>query len=200
VGGAVAYRICVGVLRPPHPARRDDRRMTDDLRTSTGIVPGTYLIDSARSGVTFTATHVFGLKPIDGTMAVRSGTVMVAAEPRHSTVSADLDAASFSTDDQRRNADVRGKRFLDVAAHPAIGFRSTRVVHGPDGWRIVGVLAVRGGSTEVTLRLTGVTPTADGYHLTATTTVDRVAAGVRAGRGIIGRLVQIRLSVYVTAG
>ena len=174
--------------------------MTDNVRTSTGIRPGTYLVDPARSGVTLTATHVFGLKPVDATMAVRSGTVTVTEEPRRSTVSAELDAATFTSDDERRNTDIRGKRFLDVARYPVIGFRSTGVVRGPDGWQIIGVLGVRGGSTEVTLHLAEPGPTADGYHLTATTTVDRIAAGVRTGRAIIGRLVQIRLSVYLIAG
>jgi polyisoprenoid-binding protein YceI len=173
--------------------------MTDNLQTSTDIRPGTYLIDPARSTAEFTATHVFGLKPVHGTMAVRSGTVMVADEPRRSTVSAELDAATFTTDDERRNSDVRGKRFLDVANHPVIGFRSTRLVRSGSRWQLTGVLAVRGGSAEVALDLTGGAATADGYRFTATTTVDRVAAGVAAGRAIIGRMVEIRLTVYVTA-
>jgi polyisoprenoid-binding protein YceI len=173
--------------------------MTDNLLTSTDIRPGTYLIDPARSTAEFTATHVFGLKPVHGTMAVRSGTVMIAQESRHSTASAELDAATFTTDDERRNSDVRGKRFLDVAHHPTIAFRSTRLARSGSGWQVIGVLAVRGGSTEVTLDLTGSTATGDGYRFTATTTVDRVAAGVRTGRAIIGRLVEIRLAVYVTA-
>jgi polyisoprenoid-binding protein YceI len=167
--------------------------------TMTEILPGTYTIDPARSAVRFTATHVFGLKPVHGTMAVRSGTVMVAEEPRRSTVSADIDAASWTTDDDRRNRDVRGKGFLDVVRYPAIGFRSTRLSRDTDGWDITGVLSVRGGSCEVTLRLGDVVRTADGYRFTATTRVDRVAAGVTAGRAIIGRHVDVELTVCVTA-
>jgi polyisoprenoid-binding protein YceI len=172
--------------------------MTDNLRTSTDIRPGSYLIDTARSRAEFTATHFFGLKPVDGTMPIRSGTVVVADEPRRSTVSAELDAAGFTTDDPRRDRDVRGKRFLDAAAFPTIGFRSTRVVRAAEGGQIIGVLSVRGGSTEVTLQVTEVVPTVDGYRFTATTTVDRAAAGVRSP--VVGRLIQVRLTVVVTAG
>jgi polyisoprenoid-binding protein YceI len=172
-------------------------RMTD-IRTD--IRPGTYTIDTTRSAVRFTATHVFGLKPVDGTMTIRSGTVMVAGEPRRSTVSVEIDAASFTTDDKRRNADVRGKRFLDADRFPVIGFRSTRLTRSADGWQIAGVLSVRGGSTEVTLDVTETALTADGYRFTATTTVDRVAAGVAAGRAIIGRFLTVSLTVVVTAG
>jgi polyisoprenoid-binding protein YceI len=176
--------------------------MTDNTQlTSTGIRPGTYTIDPARSTVEFTATHVFGLKPVHGTMTVRCGTVTVATEPRRSTVSAELDAASFTTDDERRNRDVRGKRFLDVARFPALGFRSTRLSRtATGGWQVIGELSVRGGSTEVTLDLAGMEPAGDGYRFTATTTVDRVAAGVAGGRAIIGRLVVVRLTVLLTAG
>ena len=159
--------------------------------TLTSIQAGTYTIDPGRSAVRFTATHVFGLKPVDGTMAIRSGTVVVAGEPRRSTVSAEIDAASWATDDARRDKDVRGKRFLDTDRHPVIGFRSTRVVLGADGWQVAGVLGVRGGSCEVTLNLTEIAP--DGF--TATARVDRVAAGVGGGRAIIGRYVEVTLSV-----
>jgi polyisoprenoid-binding protein YceI len=171
--------------------------MTDDLRTQTDIRPATYRVDPARSAVTFTATHVFGLKPVDGTMALRSGTVTVAAEPRRSTVSAEIDATSWATDDPRRDKDVKAARFLNVAEHPTIGFRSTRVTGGGN-WQITGVLSVRGGSTEVILDLTDITPTVDGYRFTATATVDRIAAGVPGFRAIIGRLVTVTLTLCVT--
>jgi polyisoprenoid-binding protein YceI len=163
--------------------------------TLTQIRPGTYTIDPARSELRFTATHVFGLKPVNGTMAVRSGTVTVAAEPRRSTVSAEVDAASWATDDARRDKDVRGKRFLDVQRHPVIGFCSTRVVHGADGWQVVGELSVRGGCCEITLTLTDIGPD----RFTATGRVDRVAAGVGGGRAIIGRHVDVTLTVVVTS-
>ncbi len=166
--------------------------------TITDIRPGTYTVDPARSAVRFTATHVFGLKPVHGTMTIRSGTVMVAGEPRRSTVSAEIDAASWTTDDDRRNRDVRGRKFLDVERYPVIGFRSTRMVQGADGWDVTGVLSVRGGSCEVTLRLGEAESTPDGYRFTATTTIDRMAAGVTAGRAIIGRHLDVALTVCVT--
>jgi polyisoprenoid-binding protein YceI len=169
-------------------------------QTRTDIRPGTYTIDPAASTCEFTATHVFGLKPVHGTMAIAYGTVTVATEPRRSTVAAELDAASFTTDDQRRNRDVRGRRFLDAQRFPVVGFRSTRLARTADGgWQVIGELAVRGGSTEVALDLTGMEPDGDGYRISATTTVDRVAAGVAAGRAIIGRLVTIRLTVRLAA-
>lgn len=172
--------------------------MTDNLLTATDIRPGTYHVDPTRSTVRFTATHVFGLKPVDGTMIIRSGTVTVANEPRRSTASATIDASTFATDNPKRDRDIKSRRFLNVENHPVIGFRSTRVSGGA-GWQIVGVLSVRGGSSEVTLDVVEIAPTVDGYRFTATTTVDRVAAGVGAGRAIIGRTLQATLTLCVTA-
>jgi len=162
--------------------------------TLTQLRPGTWTIDPTRSTIRFTGTHVFGLKPVHGTMAIRSGTVTVAAEPRRSSVSAEVDAASWTTDDARRDRDVRGHRFLDVERHPTIGFRSTRVVHGADGWQVFGELSVRGGSTEIPLTLTEIGPD----RFTATGRVDRVAAGVGGGRAIVGRYVDVTLTVALS--
>ena len=163
------------------------------------ILPGTYTIDPARSGASFAAYHTIGKKPVRGEVPVRSGTVTVAAEPRRSTVSAELDVTGWRTDNPRRDKDVRGKRFLDADRHPVIGFRSTRVTGSAQGWQVVGVLSVRGGSTEVTLAITGMEPTVDGCRITATTRVDRVAAGVTAGRALIARHVDVELTVTLVS-
>jgi polyisoprenoid-binding protein YceI len=165
-----------------------------ETSVSTDIRPGTYLIDPARSACRFTATHAFGLKPVDATMDVRGGTVTVAAEMTRSTASAELDAASFRTGDRRRDRDIRGRRFLDVANHPVISFRST----GCDGARVAGVLSVRGGACDVILEVVACEPVGDGYRLTATCVLDRVAAGVAAGRGVIARPVRITLELWMT--
>jgi polyisoprenoid-binding protein YceI len=174
--------------------------MTQNVRLEAGIRPGTYRIDTGRSTVRFTATHVFGLKPVDGTFTVRGGTVVVAAEPGRSTVSAELDADSFTTDDPRRDKDVRGKRFLAAAAHPAIGFRSTGLRRDADGWLLTGVLSIRGGSAPMDLTLVDAQPDGDGYRVRATAVVDRVAAGVAAGRALIGRHVRVTMDCRVIPG
>jgi polyisoprenoid-binding protein YceI len=163
------------------------------------ILPGTYTIDPARSAAQFAAYHTIGKKPVRGEMPIRSGTVTVAAEPRRSSVSAELDAAGWRTDNPKRDKDVRSKRFLDTDRHPMIGFRSTRVVRDATGWRVAGVLSVRGGSTELELAITGLEATVDGCRITATARVDRVAAGVAAGRALIARHIDVELTVTLVS-
>jgi polyisoprenoid-binding protein YceI len=168
--------------------------MTTSIRP--GIRPGTYLIDPTRSVVRFRATHMFGLKPVDGTFSIDSGTLVVAEDVERSTVSVELDAGSFATDDERRNSDVRGKRFLHTAAYPRFGFRSTGVAATAGGWQLAGVLSVRGGSGEVVLDLVDAAPAGAGYRFSATTRIDRVAVGAGGGRPIVGRYVDATIEVY----
>ena len=168
--------------------------MTTELRTT--LRPGTYTLDPRRSTCRLDATHVFGLKPVAATVDLRGGTVTVARDLAASTASAELDAATFRSDDARRDKDVTGKRFLDVARHPAIAFRSTGFRRSESGWLLDGILRVRGRDSEVTLKLSTAEPTADGCHFVATATVDRVAAGVGAGRAIIARSVRLTLDMW----
>jgi polyisoprenoid-binding protein YceI len=169
--------------------------MTTNL--STDLRPGTYTIDQTQSVCTLHTTHAFGLKPVTATMAIRAGTVTIGADPARSSASAQLDAATFRSDDPKRDRDIRGKRFLAAADHPVIAFRSTGCARAAAGWQLTGVLSVRGTDSEVTLTLDAVEPTIAGYRCTARCTLDRVAAGVRAGRGLIARPVHLELEVYV---
>jgi polyisoprenoid-binding protein YceI len=168
--------------------------MTTNL--STDLRPGTYTIDQTQSTCTLHAAHAFGLKPVTATMAIRAGTVTIGADPARSSASAQLDAATFRSDDPKRDRDIRGKRFLAADSHPVIAFRSTGCARAAAGWQVTGVLSVRGTDSEVTLTLGTVEPATTGYRCTASGTLDRVAAGIKAGRGIIARPVHLEFEVY----
>jgi polyisoprenoid-binding protein YceI len=160
------------------------------------IAAGTYAIDTAASSVTFEARHIFGLAPVQCSFAIRDGSIRIAADPVESTVDATLDAGSFATDKPKRDKDVRSKRFLDVATYPDITFAGT--IRGTDadgGWQLVGNLRVRDTTSPVAFRVTDIVPgAASGFRATATATVDRVTAGVRA-RGPVAKRVDVRLAV-----
>jgi polyisoprenoid-binding protein YceI len=165
-----------------------------DTELSTDIRPGTYSIDPSRSTCRLVATHTFGLMPVEATVSISGGTVTLAADPARSSASATLAAASFNSGNARRDKDI-SKRFFDSTHYPQIAFRST----GFDGRRVTGVLSVRGTDSPVILEIASWTSTGDGYRGSATTVIDRVAAGVRAGRGMAARKVRITLDVVVSA-
>lgn len=166
--------------------------------TGEAIATGTYLIDPTRSTIRFRTTHAFGLGPVTGTLAVRDGVITVAEAPAASSVRARVDAASFRTDNPRRDTDIRSKRFLNAEAFPALEFVSDAVVRGDDGWELRGRLTVRGITAPVVLKLDSGAPTADGCRFAATVRIDRYAHRVGI-RGVIARYLDAELDVVATA-
>lgn len=161
---------------------------------TTTVTPGTYRVDTARSTVGFTARHAFGLAPAPGTFTIRDGTVEVADGPSGSRVTVTMDAASFRTDKPKRDADVRGRRFLDAGRYPDMTFTGT----GPHGDTLTGELTVHGVTAPVTLALTTPTITGDGWACRATGRIDRYAFGVTAGKGVIARYLDVEVELTAT--
>jgi polyisoprenoid-binding protein YceI len=155
------------------------------------IAAGTYRIDPERSSIAFVTKSLFGLETVRGTFRIRSGEIVIAADTARSTARATIDAGSFRTDKPRRDKDVTSKRFLDAARYPTMTFTSTGLAYGPDGWRLTGTLTVRDTTSEVALVVSEQAP---GF-LRATARVDRHAAGVTAGRGLISRYLDLTLDV-----
>jgi polyisoprenoid-binding protein YceI len=162
------------------------------------VAAGTYAIDTADSLVTFEARHIFGLGPVQCSFAIRNGSIRIGADPVESTVDVTLDAGSFATDKPKRDKDVRSKRFLDVATYPDITFAGAiRGTHADGGFWLVGNLRVRDTTSSVEFRVTDVVPepgAASGFRATATATIDRFIAGVRA-RGPVAKRVDVRFAV-----
>jgi polyisoprenoid-binding protein YceI len=119
----------------------------------------TYQIDTAHSGAQFTVRHMM-ITNVRGGFRKVSGTVVYDAEnPSASTIEADIDAASISTNEDQRDAHLRSADFLDVEKFPTITFRSTSVQPDGDGaFRVAGDLTIHGVTRPVTLAVEGLTP------------------------------------------
>jgi polyisoprenoid-binding protein YceI len=160
--------------------------------TDTGTVaPGTYRLDPDRCTVQFRTAHAFGLGPVHGTFAVREGVIVIGDQPR---VTVSLDPASFTTDNPRRDKQIRSKAFLDVLRYPSMSFASTDV----SGLVVSGTLTAHGTAAPVTLTVTAVSSRPGGLRCRATTRIDRYASGVTTGRGLIGRYLDVELDILST--
>src|ERR1700689_4212392 len=89
--------------------------------------PGHYDIDPDRSRVTFATRHLFGLGRVKGSFAVRQGSADIADPLEVSAIYAEIDTASFQTNNPQRDHSVRSRRFLDAKGHPVMTFRSDRI-------------------------------------------------------------------------
>jgi len=163
------------------------------MQTEPQISLGRYEIDASQSKVTFRTRHMFGLGPVRGTFAIRSGSTAIAEPLTDSAIEAEIDAASFRTRNPQRNRTVRSARFLDAARYPVISFRDGRV--SPDGQTISGTLTVRDVSRPVTLSVGQVTAAGRSFTGTATVRVDRTEFGLTAMPGLAGRYLDLTLEV-----
>jgi polyisoprenoid-binding protein YceI len=121
----------------------------------------TYTIDPAHSGAHFTVRHMM-ITNVRGGFKKVTGTVVYDPEnPTASTVQAEIDAASITTNDDQRDAHLRSADFLDVEKFPAIAFKSTRVEPDGDGqFKVAGDLTIHGVTRPVVLKVEG--PAAEG--------------------------------------
>jgi len=91
--------------------------MTADSTASVEVpATGTYRVDPQQSTASYSGRHIFGLGVVHATFAINSGELRVADPPTASTIVVSLDANSFSSNNARRDRDVRSPALLDVAA------------------------------------------------------------------------------------
>lgn len=158
--------------------------------------PGRYEIDAGTSSVTFTTRHVFGLLPVRGSFAIRSGTVELADPLGDSRVHAEIDVASFGTGNHRRDGVVRSETYLDADRYPVMTFAADRVGESA----VTGTLTVCGVTRPVTLSVEHAAASDRGFTVRAVTRVDRTEFGVTAAPGMTGRHLDVVLEVECVRG
>ena len=116
-------------------------------------------LDPVHTGVHFKVRHLM-VSSVRGDFEKVSGKIVYdEADISRSSADVTIDAASINTRVAKRDQDLRGADFLDVAHHPTITFRSKRVEKNPDGTlRMTGDLTIRGITREVALTIEGPTP------------------------------------------
>jgi len=172
-----------------------------------GLLSGaTYQIDASHSTAAFTVRHMM-VTNVSGAFGKMSGTVEFdPANPSAARIDVTIEAASVDTRNAKRDEHLRSADFFDVANHPTITFRSTKVERtGEDRYRVTGNLTIRGVTKEVTLEVE-TTPEiqAQGtarFGATATTRINRKDFGVNwnrtldAGGVVVSDEVRINIDV-----
>jgi polyisoprenoid-binding protein YceI len=112
-----------------------------------------YKLDPVHSSISFKVRHFFSY--VTGDFTKFEGTIQVDPDhPEKSSVSATIDATSINTKNEKRDEDLRGVNFFDVAKYPTITFKSKSVKQtGADSGDIVGDLTMHGVTREITLHV-----------------------------------------------
>lgn len=156
------------------------------VRLATGL----WAVVPSRTTATFEARGIGGQR-VTGTLPVVSGHVDVDADGIPSAVHAELDLAGVRTGNARRDKDL-GKP--DLLGTGVLVFEGGPAAPGADdSWVLPGTLTMKGRTCGVVLAVSGA------EQLTATTSLDRRALGVRASRLMIGRVIDVTLDVTLSA-
>lgn len=114
----------------------------------------TWNLDASHSNAGFAIRHLV-VSTVRGNFTRFTGTLKLdEADVTKSTVEATIDVASVDTRVADRDAHLRSPDFFDVAKHPTMTFRSTRVVAaGKDKLAVTGDLTLHGVTRPVTLEV-----------------------------------------------
>ena len=122
----------------------------------------TWTIDTGHSSAQFAVRHMM-VSTVRGTFGKITGTVKF--DPKKlaaSSVEASIDTSTVDTRHAKRDEDLRGAEFFDVAKYPKMTFQSTKIVAtGKGKYRMTGNLTIRDVTKQVTFDVDGPVPPVD---------------------------------------
>ena len=153
--------------------------------------PGTYTLDPERTTVRADCKAMFGLFTVHGTFQLKSGQVVIAAEPGGSSVRAIISAASFSSGNATRDADVISPALLDAPGFPEITFAGQGARQDGADWVVTGSVTAHGTPAPAEVRVSGARVEGETVRFAATARLDRTSFGVIKKKGMVGRMVTV---------
>lgn len=126
------------------------------LAVPAAAAPETFAIDPAHTASQFAVKHMV-VSTVRGAFGKTTGTVVFdQADASKDRVEATIDAATLTTRNEKRDSDVKGPDFLDVAKYPTITFKSTRVEPAGEGkLKVTGNLTIHGVTKPAVLDVQG---------------------------------------------
>jgi polyisoprenoid-binding protein YceI len=115
-----------------------------------------YQIDPAHSNATFSVKHMM-VSTVRGEFTKITGKINIDEKDlTKSTLEASIDASTVNTREPKRDAHLKSPDFFDVANHPNLTFKSTKITKAGKGhYKMAGELTIRGTSKPVTFDVTG---------------------------------------------
>lgn len=178
--------------------------------TTVAAATRTFAIDKTHSDLLFQVRHL--VTRVRGRFTAFSGTVAFDEDdPRRSSITVEIDAASIDTGTPDRDAHLRSADFFDVATYPTLAFVSARVDRkSADEFDVTGTLTIHGVAREVTLPVSYLGRTKDPWGnervgFESELTINRKDFGLgwnallEAGGFVVGDDVKITLSVQAVA-
>ncbi len=158
--------------------------------------------DKAHTRVGFIVTHLM-ISDVEGSFKNATITLTTTKDDfSDAVVEFTADASSINTDNERRDSDLKGDGFFDVAKFPTLTFKSTsfKKVKEANTYIVTGNLTIHGVTKSVTLNAvakTGVNPmnkkSIAGFKVTGTLHRSDFGIGAKYPEAIISDDVQINI-------
>lgn len=143
-----------------------------------GGAQGSWVLEASRSRAEFAVKHFWGAVTVRGRFERIQGDGTMAEDGSVAGVLT-IDAASLTTRNPRRDRHLRSADFFDVAEHPSVVVRVTRVAPAPAGGvALTATLEAAGRSQPVPLTARVLEAGRDEVTLVVTTVVDRTTFGM----------------------
>jgi polyisoprenoid-binding protein YceI len=116
-------------------------------------------IDTAHTTAQFSVRHMM-VTTVKGQFGKVTGTVNLDDKDHtKSKIDVVIDATTVDTREPKRDAHLKSPDFFDVANHPKITFKSTKIAKGgKDKYKVTGDLTMHGVTKPVALEVEGPTP------------------------------------------
>lgn len=167
-------------------------------RTARTVAAACWRVSTTDSTATF-AVRELGAFRVRGTIPIVAGAVWVDSTGAVSAVGGELDPAGVATGSARRDKDLRSRKFFDVANRDRWTFTADQVDRTARGWTVRGTFTAR-TTCRLDLDVAQQSTGSGSRYVTATATLDRREAGIRAPRFLVGRKVHVELRLGLVPG
>ena len=170
---------------------------------SVELTPGTWNPDLAHTEIGFVVCHA-GISKVRGQFTEADATLVIGNGVESSSVSATINTASFDSNDDNRDAHVKGADFFNVEQFPKMTFRSSGARGSAGQFKLVGELTLKDATLPVEFDVEFGGAAVDPFGATragfsATTVISRKQFGItwnaalEAGGVLVGAKVAINV-------
>ncbi len=115
--------------------------------------PGVYTVDPTHSNLDFIARHLVASK-VRGNFTEFSGTITIGDSIENSSVVAEAQAASITTNNEMRDAHLKSADFLEQEKYPTLTLKSTKITSkGGDDYEMLADLTIKDVTKSVSFDL-----------------------------------------------
>jgi polyisoprenoid-binding protein YceI len=159
----------------------------------------TWTVDASKARVLFTVKGPFPFGTVHGNFSGLKATIRFDEKDLPgSAVAATIDPKTVSTGIGLRNSDLRSKKeWFDTDKYPIISFKSSKIEKGPQDFKAVGELTLKGTTKPLTIPFS-FTATGSTGIFKSTFTINREDYNIGSPGGSVGSIVTIELMVPVS--